>query len=76
MWDTLQHPPEGCSIDFLRGELSSRWTKETISEFEDRIKNTPNTSLIELKDAGHWMVSSLSAIHFSKIFLTLFLARR
>ena len=56
MWDILSDPPEGCSIDFIRAELSSRWTLDTIQEFNTRIQHTSNTKFLELKNAGHWMV--------------------
>ena len=55
MWDVLQAPPEGCTIDYVRGELSSRWTDSAIAEFEEKTASTPDTRLLALERSGHWM---------------------
>jgi len=55
MWDVLQSPPEGCTIDYVRGELSSRWTEQAIAEFEEKTARTPDTRMLTLERSGHWM---------------------
>ena len=76
MWPFLQNPPEGCNIDFVRGELSSRWTIPFIEDFEKKVENTPQTRLLPLEKAGHWMVRRSHFATFSLSHSHLPLARR
>eukprot|EP01027_Heterolobosea_sp_BB2_P012105 GEZU01017565.1.p1 GENE.GEZU01017565.1~~GEZU01017565.1.p1 ORF type:complete len:268 (+),score=53.49 GEZU01017565.1:265-1068(+) len=53
MWELLESPPAGTTINYVRAANSSRWTPDILERFA-QIQHD-HTRLLTLENSGHWV---------------------